>query len=381
MRHPHKFQVSSVRVLLPFFLLLLSAESVHSQAVRSRGHSFQVESVASGLSHPWGLAFLPGGDVLVTERTGNLRLIRSGQLLDQPVGGLPTIEEYGQGGLLGITLHPRFESNRWIYLSYAGEGNGGYSTEVLRARLEGMQLDEVRLIFQAQPKTGGGNHFGSRLVFARDGTLFISLGERGERSAAQYLGDHRGSLIRVNDDGSVPEDNPFVGWARVRPEIYTYGNRNMQGMALNPFSGEIWAHEHGPQGGDEVNIMRSGTNYGWPIITYGVNYGIGTKIGEGTHKEGMAQPIHKWVPSIAPSGMTFYSGEKFPNWKGDLFVGSLKFGLLVRLDVEGNRITNEERMLDNAYGRIRDVVQGPDGHLYLLTDERDGQLLKLTPSP
>ena len=382
MRHFRRFQVSSVGGLLSFFpFLLLGVESAHPQAVRSQEHSFQVESVASGLSHPWGLAFLPGGDVLVTERTGNLRLIRSGQLLDQPVGGLPAIEEYGQGGLLGITLHPRFESNGWIYLSYAGEGNGGYSTEVLRARLEGTQLEEVRLIFQAQPKTGGGNHFGSRLVFARDGTLFISLGERGERSAAQYLGDHRGSLIRVNDDGSVPEDNPFVGQDRVRPEIYTYGNRNMQGLALNPFSGEIWAHEHGPQGGDEVNIMYSGTNYGWPIITYGVNYGIGTKIGEGTHKEGMAQPIHKWVPSIAPSGMTFYSGEKFPNWKGDLFVGSLKFGLLVRLEVEGDRITAEERMLDNTYGRIRDVAQGPDGHLYLLTDERDGQLLKLTPSP
>jgi glucose/arabinose dehydrogenase len=326
------------------------------------------------------MVFLPSGDILVTERSGRLRLIKRGRLLGSPIAGLPRIREKGQGGLLGITLHPDFKNNRWIYLAYAGKGKGCYGTEVIRGRLDGLRLNDVQIIFRALPKSGGGRHFGSRLVFGRDGTLYISLGERGQRPAAQDLNDHRGSLIRVNDDGSVPQDNPFVGRPGVKPEIYTYGNRNMQGMALHPFSGDIWTHEHGPQGGDEINIMKPGVNYGWPVITYGVNYGIGTKIGEGTHKKGMAQPIHTWVPSIAPSGMTFYTGDKFPRWKGHLFVGSLKFGLLVRLDVDGNRIQQEERLLNGRYGRIRDVVQGPDGYLYVLTDEPDGQLLRLTPA-
>ncbi len=367
------------RIMVLSLLMLCCTENLQTQAVQSESHRFEVETVSADLRHPWGVAFLPGGEFLVTERPGRLLLIGRQGSPTQSISGLPEIREQGQGGLLGIALHPDFEGNGWVYLSYAGNGRGGYGTEVIRGRLEGRQLRNVKTIFKALPKSGGGRHFGSRLLFAPDGTLFISLGERGERLAAQNLGDHRGSLIRVNDDGSIPEDNPFVSRAGLRPEIYSYGHRNIQGMVLNPFSGDIWTHEHGPQGGDEINIIKPGSNYGWPTITYGVNYGIGTKIGEGTHKPGMAQPIHKWVPSIAPSGMAFYTGDRFPNWKGDLFVGSLKFELLVRLELQGNRIVGEERMLQGQYGRIRDVVQGPDGYLYLLTDERRGRLLKLTP--
>ncbi len=362
-------------------LLAVNASLLQADVIQSEKHRFKVEVVTGALRHPWGMAFLPSGDILVTERPGRLRRIKHGRLVPSPIAGLPTIKEKGQGGLLGIALHPDFEHNRWIYLAYAGKGRGGYGTEVLRGSLAGARLNDVQVIFRALPKSGGGRHFGSRLVFGRDGTLYMSLGDRGKRPAAQDLNDHRGSLIRLNDDGSVPQDNPFVDRSHVKPEIYTYGNRNMQGMALHPFSGDIWTHEHGPQGGDEINIMQPGVNYGWPVITYGVNYGSGTKIGAGTHQAGMAQPIYTWVPSIAPSGMMFYTGDRFPYWQGNLFVGSLKFGLLVRLEVDGNRITREERLFDGRYGRIRDVVQGPDGYLYVLTDERGGQLLRLTPVP
>lgn len=360
------------------FLLCL-AGAAPADVIESQQQKFQVEVVSEGLRHPWGMVFVTGGEILVTERGGSLRRIRGGALLDSAVEGVPEITEYGQGGLMGIALHPDFGRNHWVYLAYAAKGKGGYSTEVIRGRLQGTRLEEVQTVFAALPKTGASQHFGARLTFDRAGKLFISLGDRGERDQAQDLHDHRGSLIRLNDDGSVPADNPFVGRVDARLEIYTFGNRNMQGMAVHPVTGEIWTHEHGPQGGDEVNIMQPGANYGWPVITYGVEYGIGTKIGEGTHKEGLQQPVHKWVPSIAPSGMAFYTGAKFPAWKGDLFVGSLKFGLLVRLELEGARVVGEERMLNGEYGRIRDVVQGPDEFLYLLTDERHGRLLKLVP--
>jgi len=350
----------------------------HSETINTKNYQLNIETVVDGLDHPWGIAFLPDGDSLITERSGKLRKITSGKLLEQAVTGLPVIKEKGQGGLLGIALHPDYKNNQLVYLSYAGQEEGGYGTEVVRGKLQGMKLNNVQKIFTALPKSRGGRHFGSRLVFANDGTLFISLGDRGKQDTAQDINDHRGSLIRINDDGSIPKDNPFIDRENAKPEIYTYGNRNMQGMALNIITGEIWTHEHGPQGGDEVNIMRAGVNYGWPVITYGVNYGIGTKIGEGTHKHGMEQPIHKWVPSIAPSGMTFYTGKQFSEWKGDLFVGSLKFGLLVRLEIHGNKIVGEERMLHGKYGRIRDVVEGPEGSLYILTDEHDGKLLKIS---
>jgi glucose/arabinose dehydrogenase len=256
----------------------------------------------------------------------------------------------------------------------------GYGTEVVRGRLDGDVLRDTEVIFRAEPKSAGGRHFGSRLVFDGAGDLFITLGDRGERYRAQDLGDHAGSVVRLADDGGVPADNPFTGRAGARGEIFSLGNRNVQGAALHPETGELWAHEHGPQGGDELNVIRAGVNYGWPVITYGVEYVIGTAIGEGTSKQGMAQPLHYWAPSIAPSGMTFYTADRFPAWRGNLFVGSLKFRQLVRLVLEGEEVVHEERMLDEVLGRIRDVRQGPDGLLYLLTDAPDGVLARIEPA-
>lgn len=367
-----------------FFVLSMCLSCVQSELLaadlfKSQKHDFRVEVITDKLANPWGMVFLPAGGMLITERSGTLRRVTRTGKISQTVQGLPLITQKGQGGLLGIALHPDFSINKWLYLSYAAKGEGGYGTEVARATLDGNQLIDVKVIFKAKDKSGGGRHFGSRLAFAGDGSLYISLGDRGRKDSAQDLKDHRGSLIRVHDDGSVPPDNPFIDKAGVRPEIYSYGHRNIQGMTIHPITGRVWTHEHGPQGGDEVNLIDAGMNYGWPVITYGVNYGFGTKIGEGSHKPGMQQPIHKWVPSIAPSGMTFYSGDKFPQWQGNLFVGSLKFGLLVRLELKADVVINEERLLNNKYGRIRDVVQGEDGFLYLLTDDTDGKLLKLSP--
>jgi len=276
-----------------------------------------------------------------------------------------------------VALHPDFADNRWVYLSYAASGPGGYGTEVARGRLRGDRLEDLEVIFRALPKESGGRHFGSRLVFDRGGHLYITLGDRGHRPNGQDLGTHTGSIVRVHDDGSVPADNPFTGGER--PEIFTYGNRNVQGAALHPRTGVLWAHEHGPQGGDELNIIKSGRNYGWPVITYGANYGTGTKIGEGTHKAGMEQPLWYWDPSIAPSGMTFYTGDQFPRWRSSIFVGALAFELLARLEIDGGRVVKEERLLEGEYGRIRAVEQGPDDCLYLLTDERNGRVLRIEP--
>ncbi len=352
-----------------------------SPVVQTEDYAVRVVTVVRGLEHPWGLAFLPDGRMLVTERPGRLRLVGAdGKLDPNPVSGLPRVEEFGQGGLLDVALHPKFRENGLVYLSLAARGPGGVGTEVVRGRLQGNQVVEVQTVFRAEPKSGGGRHFGSRLVFDRNGLLYITLGDRGEQDRAQKLDDHAGKIVRLADDGRVPDDNPFRGKAGAKPEIFSLGNRNVQGAALNPQTGALWAHEHGPQGGDEVNIIRAGTNYGWPVITYGVNYGIGTKIGEGTEKAGMAQPIWKWVPSIAPSGMAFYEGDKFPKWKGDLFVGALKDRMLVRLKVDGEKIVREERILRDALGRIRDVRAGPDGYLYLLTDSSDGTLVRLEPA-
>jgi glucose/arabinose dehydrogenase len=326
------------------------------------------------------MAFLPDGRLLVTERPGRLRIIKDGALLAQPVAGLPPVEARGQGGLLDIALHPRFTENGWVYLTYTARGAGGVGTEVFRARLNGDRLIDGRVIFRMLPKLEGGRHFGSRLLFDRAGFLYITLGDRGEQDRAQRLEQHAGKLIRLKDDGSLPADNPFAGQTGARPEIFSLGHRNVQGAALHPASGRIWTHEHGPQGGDEINVLRPGVNYGWPVITYGVEYVIGTKIGEGAEKPGMAQPLYKWVPSIAPTGMAFYTGEAFPKWQGNLFVGSLKFGLLVRLSLDGERVIGEERLL-TGIGRVRDVRQGPDGFIYLLTDAPDGSLLRLEPAP
>ncbi len=377
----------TMRLTVIFFLLgMFAVSSIVAGEGRSIGNfdsqqsAFKLVVLVEGLDHPWGLAFLPQGRLLVTERSGRLRLIDNGRLDPRPIEGLPVVSSYGQGGLLDVALHPQFERNRLVYLSYAAAGPGGFGTEVARGRLVEHRLEEVEVIFRALPKFDGGRHFGSRLVFGNDGLLYISLGDRGYRPNGQDLSTHPGSIIRVRDDGSVPTDNPFVGKSRARPEIFTYGNRNVQGMTLEPATGKLWAHEHGPQGGDEVNVIKAGANYGWPTITYGRNYGIGTQIGEGTHKNGMAQPVLQWTPSIAPSGMSFYNGDRFPNWKGNLFVGSLKFEFLARLEVDGERVVHQEQLIEGAIGRIRDVRQGPDGFLYLLSDEGNGVLARIEPA-
>ena len=351
------------------------------RSFKSEKHAFNVVPLVAGLQNPWGMAWLPDGRMLVTERTGRLRIVSKDFKLDpKPVEGLPKIVVGGQGGLFDVVLHPAYKENGWIYISYSGPGEGGHGTELMRAKLNGHQLTDAQVLFRMQPKSDAGQHFGGRIVFDGKGHVFLTLGDRGDQPRAQRLHDHAGSVIRLNDDGSVPKDNPFVNRKDARPEKFTYGNRNMQGAALHPRSGELWTHEHGPQGGDEVNVMRAGRNYGWPVITYGVNYGSGTKIGEGNRRSGIEEPLHYWVPSIAPSGMAFYDGDKFPNWRGNLLVGALRDEMLVRLELDGEKIVKEERLMREAIGRIRDVRVGPDGYVYLLTDDRRGVLARLEPA-
>lgn len=375
--------------LLLFMAVLASAIALPragwSQATlktsRTQAHMVKLVILTDRLDFPWSLAFLPDGRMLITERPGRLRIVNAdGRLQPEAIKGLPAITEIGQGGLMDVALHPRFAENQWIYLSYSAQGEGGVGTEVLRARLREDRLEEVQVIFRMQPKSRSGVHFGSRLAFDRDGHLYITLGDRGDKDRAQNLGDTVGTIVRLNDDGSTPRDNPFANRSGVRPEIYAYGNRNVQGAALHPRTGELWTHEHGPQEGDEVNIIRAGANYGWPVISYGVNYGAGTRIGEGTHKRGMEQPLHVWVPSIAPSGMAFYTGDKFPQWKDNLLIGALRGRALVRLVLDGERVVSEERMLVNDLGRIRDVRVAPDGLVYLLVDSNHGLLVRLEPT-
>jgi glucose/arabinose dehydrogenase len=365
-------------ILLPFHFFIFSGCSAEESTFSSEKQPFTIETVVDGLENPWSVDFLPDGRMLVTEKPGRLRIIENGQL-SEPVKGLPEITAKGQGGLLDIALDPDYKNNQIIYLSYSAKGKGGIGTEVVKGKLVGNELKDTQIIFKLSPKSNTAHHFGSRLLFGKDGTLFITLGDRGEQDRAQDISDHRGSLIHINKDGSVPEDNPFVNNPNAKPEIYTYGNRNMQGIAMHPETGDVWTVEHGPQGGDELNLMKPGVNYGWPVITYGANYGTGTKIGEGTEKEGMSQPKHYWLPSIATSSLLFYTGNKFPNWKGNAFVSSLKFGQLARLEMEGNKIVKEERLIDGKVGRIREVQQGLDGYIYMITDESNGRLLKIKP--
>jgi aldose sugar dehydrogenase len=339
---------------------------------------FRVVKLAEGLDHPWSLAFLPDGRMLVTERPGRLSLL-SRDFRRSEVKGVPRVATGGQAGLFDVALHPRFAENQLVYLAYEAAGAGGIGMELARARLAGNELADLRVIFRETPKHRGRINLGGRIVFDRAGYLYLSIGDGGEMQRAQRPDDDAGSMIRLNDDGSVPKDNPFVGKAGWRPEKFDLGHRNPQGAALDPQSGRLWTHEHGPQGGDEINVIRAGVNYGWPVITYGVNYGSGTKIGEGTAKPGMAQPLYYWVPSIAPSGMAFYTGDRFPRWKGNLFVGALKDEMLVRLELDGEKVTKEERLIQGVLGRIRDVRIGPDGLIYLLTDESSGVLARLEP--
>jgi aldose sugar dehydrogenase len=365
--------------ILSCALMLGFAAAAGAQTFGSEEHAFRVTRVAEGLEQPWSVAFLPDGRMLVTEKAGRLRVVSNRKLQPEAIAGLPQVTVHGQGGFFDAVPHPDFSRNSLLYLSYAARGDDGVGTELARGKLVGGRLQDVQVLFRQSPKGTRGQHFGGRIVFDRAGFVYLPLGDRGEMPRAQRPDDHAGSVIRLHDDGRVPADNPFAGKAGWKPEKFTLGHRNMQGAALHPVSGRLWTHEHGPQGGDEINVIRAGVNYGWPVVTYGVNYGIGTKIGEGTQKEGMAQPLYYWVPSIAPSGMAFYTGDRFPKWKGDLFVGSLKFQLLVRLRLDGEKVVKEERLLQGALGRIRDVRNGPDGFVYVVTDESPGVVARLEP--
>jgi len=336
------------------------------------------ETVARGLEHPWGLAFLPDGRMLVTERPGRLRIVSVKGVLSPPLSGVPAVAAAGQGGLLDVALDPGFASNALIYLSFAEPGDGGTAgTSVARGRLTETGLENVEVIYRQTPKLKGTGHFGSRLVFGTDGTLFITQGDRADyREKAQDLSQGQGKIVRINPDGSVPADNPFVGREGALPVIWSYGHRNLQGAALHPETGRLWTVEHGPQGGDELNHPEAGKNYGWPVISYGLEYS-GGKIGEGSAKEGMEQPVYFWDPVIAASGLQFYTGDAYPGWKGSLFVGSMTPGALVRLELSDRGVVREERYLGELAERIRDVQQGPDGLLYLLTDSPNGRVLRV----
>jgi glucose/arabinose dehydrogenase len=337
-----------------------------------------VQTVAEGLEHPWGLAFLPDGRMLVTERPGRLRLVMPEGKLSAPLDGVPNVQHAGQGGLLDVKLDPQFTENQWVYLSYAEPApDGTAGTAVARGRLMGQRLEEVHVIYRQQPQVKGALHFGSRLVFLRDGTLAVTQGDRFEyRLQAQDLSSGIGKIVRINRDGSIPRNNPFSNRPEARPEIWSYGHRNVQAAALHPETGQLWTVEHGARGGDELNHPEPGKNYGWPVITYGIDYD-GSSIGEGTARTGMEQPVYYWDPVIAPSGMAFYTGTTYPGWQGSLFIGSLKPGLLVRLIMKDGRVEREERYLGKLGARIRDVQQGPDGFLYLLTDHDDGRILRV----
>ncbi|MER2533663.1 MAG: PQQ-dependent sugar dehydrogenase [Rhizobiaceae bacterium] len=358
---------------------LLAAIPAQAQDFTTEAVALRADIVADGLSNPWGLDFLPDGSAIVTERSGSLRLLVDGKLSD-PVAGVPDVRARGQGGLLDVAAAPDFASSGLIFLSFSEPGDGGAGTAVARAKLvregDGARLEEVKVIFSMAKKTNAGQHFGSRLVFAPDGTLFVTTGDRGQGDRAQDGQDHAGAVIRINIDGTVPDDNPKVeGWL---PELWSKGHRNIQGAAYDPVLGGLVTVEHGAKGGDEINAPEAGKNYGWPVISYGVDYS-GAKIGEGTEATGYEQPLHYWDPSIAPSGMVSYQGDMFPEWKGDLIVGALKFALVSRLDRdETGKIVGEERMLENEFGRIRDVNVAPDGSIWLLTDASDGAIVRLS---
>jgi glucose/arabinose dehydrogenase len=363
----------------------LSGLSVPASAAsyQSEEGTLTVDEVVGGLQHPWAIAFLPSGKgMLVTERTGSLRRVTPEGKLSAPISGVPKVWVQGQGGLLDVELSPDFSSDRMVYLTYAEVGSDGKTggTASGRGRLsEDMtKLEGFTRIFQQQPKLSVGNHFGSRIVFDRDGYMFIALGENNNRPTAQDLDKLQGKIVRLYPDGSVPKDNPFVGQKNVRPEIWSYGHRNQQGAALNPWTGMLWTNEHGPMGGDEINIIERGANYGWPISTFGIDYN-GQPISESRGKfvEGVKNPFHVWEKSPAISGMAFYDSDKFKQWDHDIFIGALSAQVLIRLQLKDDKVVHEERLLGDLNARIRDVRQGPDGYLYVLTDEDDGKLLKV----
>ncbi len=345
---------------------------------RSEKHAFRLVPVGGPFDQAWGMAFLPDGRMLVTELDGHLRILQPGGKPSDPLPGLPRIEAYGQGGLMDVVLDPDFAANGRIYLSHILDAAGGKTTAVSAARLDGDRLRGFDTVLVGHAAGVAGRHFGSRLRFSGDGKLFVTIGDRGYRPNAQDLGNHAGAILRLNPDGTAPPDNPFLGKSGALPEIWSYGHRNPQGLAFDPATGRLWSQEHGPRGGDEVNPIGRGLNYGWPVITHGRNYS-GARITDETARAGMEQPVTYWSPSIAPSGLTVYRGDRFPRWDGNLFVGALRARLLVRLELDGERVVHEERLLAGFGNRIRDVRTGPDGLIYLLLDENDAAIWRLEP--
>jgi glucose/arabinose dehydrogenase len=352
-----------------------------SLALATTAHAADLRTVtvARGLVSPWALAFLPDGRMLVTERPGRLRIVSRDGSLSEPLAGLPPVVARGQCGLLDVAVDPRFAENQRIFWTFTEPADGGNSTAVASGRLLGDRLVEVKTVFSQLPRVASQLHCGSRIAFDRQGRLWVGLGDRFSRKDdAQEPGNHLGKVVRIDADGKAPADNPFVSTPGALPEVWSLGHRNVQGMAVHPVSGDLWASEHGPQGGDEINVVEAGRNYGWPVVTYGRNYGLGTRIGEEGPRAGIEMPLRHWVPtSIAPSGMVFLTSDRYPGWKGSLFVGALRAQALVRLGVDGRRITGEERLLTDLDARIRDVRQGPDGWLYVVTDGNDGRILRL----
>ncbi len=372
---PRKNRGANVKCVAVLFLLLLFS-SAHAEE-NTGAKKLAVTTIASGLEHPWAMEFLPDGRMLVTERPGRLRIVGKDGVLSKPLAGVPEVYAVGQGGLLDIVLDPEFEKNHLIYFSFAEEIDGKAGTAAAKAILKQDRIEDVKVIFRQQPKVEGPNHWGSRLVFARDGTLYVTLGERfNYRDRAQTLDNHLGKVVRINPDGTVPRDNPFIPQKDALPEIWSYGHRNVQGAVLNPQTGELWTAEHGPKGGDEINIDLAGKNYGWPKASYGSHYD-GTPIPDDHAAQGFAEPVFHWNPSISPSGLLFYTGDRFPAWKGDLFTGALNGMALIRLHLENGKPVKEERLLQDLKERIRDVRQGPDGWIYLLTDSDNGRILKV----
>jgi len=373
--------LSAATLLAGLFLIATSTRGQNSSFESSAGQ-LEVQTVATGLVHPWALAFLPDGKMLVTERPGRMRIVSSEGQLSPPLKGVPDVWATGQGGLLDVVTDSGFAQNRTIFFCYSERTSGGGRTAVARAKLnEGSgRLDETKVIFRQEGPLSSGNHYGCRFAQASDGNLFVTLGDHfSYRDEAQNLANHLGKVIRIAPDGSAPSDNPFVGREGAKAEIWSYGHRNEQGLAINPANGELWEIEHGPRGGDEVNVIAKGKNYGWPVIGFGIDYS-GSKIHDATARDGMEQPAKYWVPSIAPSGAAFYSGKLFPKWNGSLFTGALAGKMLVRLQLNGNSVTGEERLLQNLHERIRDVRQGPDGALWLLTDNSAGRILRVSPA-
>jgi aldose sugar dehydrogenase len=375
--------VSPAACLLAVALVLPACASAQAGAQQAEQPAFRAVTVAEGLVNPWSIAFLPGGDMLVTERPGRLRIVRNGVLLPEPVAGVPAVRARGQGGLLEVMPHPDFANNRLLYLTFSkpNEDETEGTTAVVRGRFENDRLTNVEEIFEAKAWSGAGQHFGSKLAFDRNGYLFITVGDRGapprpeevERHPSQLLSNHQGTIIRLHDDGRVPSDNPFVGREGALPEIWSYGHRNPQGLMIHPQTGDVWSNEHGPQGGDELNLIRPGLNYGWPVIGYGVQYGAArAQIHQGTQRAGMEQPAHYWDPSIATSGMILYTGDAFPAWRGSILVGGLAGEQIARLTLDGQRVTSEETLRPGV-GRIRDLRQGPDGFIYIAVDHRAGE--------